>query len=216
MADIVKETSDVQINNMVQMLYLYQSATLRDCGLCGAIWAETIGVFAELRFTDRFHDLQDALLHHAVNNRGNAQRSCFAVGLGYLHAPDRTRVIAAELSSDEPDKIRFAQFCEIVYCPVVYSGSMASGVAFDRSVGQLDVFFALDDFHEAIEHLSGFAFRVQPVKDSFHIVILGVPNLSLLAFPFLLLRSQHRHPLLSVWIFFVILEAAFIVCSFSS
>ena len=32
---------------------------------------------------------------------------------------------------------------------------------------------------------------------------------------FLLLRSQHRHPLLSVWIFFVILEAVFVVSCFS-
>ena len=32
---------------------------------------------------------------------------------------------------------------------------------------------------------------------------------------FLLLRSQHRHLLLSVWIFFVILEAVFVVSCFS-
>lgn len=38
---------------------------------------------------------------------------------------------------------------------------------------------------------------------------------SLFTFPFLLPRSQHRHPLPSVWIFFVILEAVFVVFSFS-
>ena len=108
MADIVEEPLYVQIDYMIQMLYLNQSATLRYRCFCGTIWTETVGAFAEFRFTDRFHDLQDALLHHTVNNGGNAQRSCFAIGLGYLHTPNRPWVIFAELSPDEPDKICFA------------------------------------------------------------------------------------------------------------
>ena len=59
------------------------------------------------------------------------------------------------------------------------------------------------------------AFGVQTVKNDFHIVILRVADFSFLPFSFLLLRSQHRHPLLSVWIFFVILEAVFVVSCFS-
>lgn len=58
-------------------------------------------------------------------------------------------------------------------------------------------------------------FCIQPVKSTFHVVILRVADFSLFTFPFLLPRSQHRHPLPSVWIFFVILEAVFVVFSFS-
>ena len=55
---------------------------------------------------------------------------------------------------------------------------------------------------------------MQSVKSTYHIVILRIADFSLFRFLFLLFRSQHRHPLPSVWIFFVILEAAFIVYSF--
>lgn len=48
----------------------------------------------------------------------------------------------------------------------------------------------------------------------YHVIILRIADFSLFRFLFLLFRSQHRHPLPSVWIFFVILEAAFIVYSF--
>ena len=49
-------------------------------------------------------------------------------------------------------------------------------------------------------------FRCQGFKHNLH---------TSLQLYFLLLRSQHRHPLLSVWIFFVILEAVFVVSCFS-
>lgn len=43
--------------------------------------------------------------------------------------------------------------------------------------------------------------------------LYGIADFTLLGFLRLLLRSQHRHPPLSVWIFFVILEAVFVVFS---
>ena len=57
---------------------------------------------------------------------------------------------------------------------------------------------------------------IQSIKSTYHVIILRIADFSLFRFLFLLFRSQHRHPLPSVWIFFVILEAAFIVYSFFS
>ena len=58
--------------------------------------------------------------------------------------------------------------------------------------------------------MKGLAFQtvgIQTVKGALQVVILRVADFTLFRFVCLLLRSQHRHPLLSVWIFFVILEA---------
>lgn len=54
---------------------------------------------------------------------------------------------------------------------------------------------------------------IQTVKGTLQVVILRIADFTLFRFVCLLLRSQHRHPLLSVWIFFVILEAVFVVFS---
>lgn len=61
--------------------------------------------------------------------------------------------------------------------------------------------------------LSFQAVGVQTVKGAFQVVILRIADFTLFWFVCLLLQSQHRHPLLSVWIFFVILEAVFVVFS---
>lgn len=61
--------------------------------------------------------------------------------------------------------------------------------------------------------LSFQAVGIQTVKGALQVVILRIADFTLFWFVCLLLQSQHRHPLLSVWIFFVILEAAFVVFS---
>ena len=104
---------------------------------------------------------------------------------------------------------------QVFYCPPVHTSGITAGIHFDCPIGKLDVFFPLNDFHEVGKEFSISAFGVQTVKNDFHIVILRVADFSFLPFSFLLLRSQHRHPLLSVWIFFVILEAVFVVSCFS-
>lgn len=82
-------------------------------------------------------------------------------------------------------------------------------VPFDSSVCQFNVFFTLNDCHEVIECFAIPAFRIQRIKDGFHAVVFRVSDFSLLLFS--PLRSQHRHPLLSGWIFLVLLEAVFVV-----
>lgn len=61
--------------------------------------------------------------------------------------------------------------------------------------------------------LSFQAVGIQTVKGALQVVILRIADFTLFWFVCLLLQSQHRHPLLSVWIFFVILEAVFVVFS---
>lgn len=58
------------------------------------------------------------------------------------------------------------------------------------------IFSSLDDFHQMVEGFIFLTFCIQPVKSTFHVVILWVADFSLFTFPFLLPRSQHRHPLL--------------------
>ena len=82
-------------------------------------------------------------------------------------------------------------------------------VPFDSSVCQFNVFLTLNDCHEVIECFAIPAFRIHSIKDGFHAVVFRVSDFSLLLFS--PLRSQHRHPLLSGWIFLVLLEAVFVV-----
>lgn len=99
--------------------------------------------------------------------------------------------------------------CEISYCLLIYTRRFTSMVPFDSSVCQFNVFFTLNDCHEVIECFAIPAFRIQRIKDGFHAVVFRVSDFSLLLFS--PLRSQHRHPLLSGWIFLVLLEAVFVV-----
>ena len=86
---------------------------------------------------------------------------------------------------------------------------MTSLVALDGSIGQLDIIFAGNEPHQILKTLSLHAVSIQSVKSILQDKILRKEYLGLLGVKQLLLRSQHRHPPLSAWIFFVILEAAF-------
>jgi hypothetical protein len=122
-------------------------------------------------------------------------------------------MVIAELFLDEVDVFFLTEFSKVGYRPFIHTCSTTSRILLYRPVCQLNVFFALDDFHQMIEHLAFLAVRIQTVKGSFQSVILRVADFPLFWFPFLLLRSQHRHHPLSVQIFFVILEAVFVVFS---
>ena len=67
--------------------------------------------------------------------------------------------------------------------------------------------------HEVLKGLAVQAVSIQTVKDALQVVILRIADFALFWFALLLLRSQHRHPPLSVRIFFVILEAVFVMFS---
>ena len=90
---------------------------------------------------------------------------------------------------------------------------MTSLVALDGSIGQLDIIFAGNGPRQILKTLSLHAVSIQSVKCILQVIILRKAYFVLLGVTLLLLRSQHRHPPLSAWIFFVILEAAFVVFS---
>jgi len=47
MIDVIKETLNVNIHSIVQVLYLHQTAALRNGGFRRPVRAKTVGVFAE-------------------------------------------------------------------------------------------------------------------------------------------------------------------------
>ena len=103
MADIVKEAFNIEVNHMVQMLYLYQPHALCNSSLSGTVRAEPVGVLTEFCFTYRLHDLQNTLLYDPIHDSWNSQRSGLSIGLWYLHTLYWAWVIAAELLSYETD-----------------------------------------------------------------------------------------------------------------
>lgn len=198
------------------MLYLHEPAALCDSVLRGAVWPEAIGTFIESGLADRLQHLQNALLHNAVHNGGDAQRSELTVRFWDFHPPDRAGMIPTELFLDKPDECPLAHFGQVLDRPLIHAGSTASLIALDRSVSQPDIFFACNQLHQVLKYFALQAVCVQAVKGALQVVILRIADFTLFWFVCLLPRSQHRHPLLSGWIFFVILEAVFIMFSVST
>lgn len=103
MADIIKEAFNIEVNHMVQMLYLYQPHALRNSSLSGTVRAEPVGVLTEFCFTYRLHDLQNTLLYDPIYDSWNSQRSGLSIGLWYLHSPYGSWMIITELFPYETD-----------------------------------------------------------------------------------------------------------------
>ena len=92
--------------------------------------------------------------------------------LWYLHPPYGARMIIAELFPDEADVFFLTEFRKVGYRPFVHTCGITSCILLHRPVCKLDVFLALDDFHQMIEHLALDTVRIQSVKDFLHSVIL--------------------------------------------
>lgn len=90
---------------------------------------------------------------------------------------------------------------------------MTSLVAFDGPIGQLDIILTYNQPHQIVKSLTLQTVSIQVVKRTLQVIILRIADFVFPGSALLLLRSQHRHPPLSDWIFFVILEAAFVVFS---
>ena len=83
-------------------------------------------------------------------------------------------------------------------CPFIHAGSIASLVALDCPISQFAVFLTCNQAHEALKGLAVQAVSIQTVKDALQAIILRIADFALFRFVLLLLRSQHRHPPLSV------------------
>ena len=121
--------------------------------------------------------------------------------------------IPTELFLDKPDVLFLAKCGKVFDCPLIHAGSTASFVALNCPICQFDVFLTCNQAHEVLKGLAVQAVSIQTVKDALQVVILRIADFALFWFVLLLLRSQHRHPPLSVRIFFVILEAVFVMFS---
>ena len=213
MVYIVEEAVNVNVNRIIQVLYLHEPTALCYGVFRGAVRTEAVGTLMELCFTDWFKHLKNTLLYHTVNDCGNTQRSCFSVGLGNFHPLDRAGCVPTELFLNKPDELFLAKCSKVFDCPLIHAGRPTSLIALDCPVCQFDIFLTCDKVHEV---LKGFAIQtvgIQTVKCALQVVILRIADFALFRFVLLLLRSQHRHPPLSVRIFFVILEAVFVVFS---
>ena len=94
---------NIEVNHMVQMLYLYQPHALRNSSLSGTVRAEPVGVLTEFCFTYRLHDLQNTLLYDPIHDSWNSQRSGLSIGLWYFHSPYGSWMIITELFPYETD-----------------------------------------------------------------------------------------------------------------
>lgn len=197
----------------MQVLYLHEPAALRDSVFRGAVWPEAVGTLVELGLTDGLQYLQDTLLNDTVYNGGNPQRPCFAVGLWDLHPSYRAGLVPTELFLNQPDEPFFLHGGKVPDGPFIHTGSTAPFISLDGPICQLDVFLTGNQAHEVLKHFSIQAICIQTVKGALQVIVLRIADFASLGFLRLLLRSQHRHPPLSVWIFFVILEAVFVVFS---
>ena len=107
---------------------------------------------------------------------------------------ENVKVIAEETATDI---LVLTEFSKVLYRPSIHAGSITAVIPFDGTVCQLDVFIGSDDIHQVCEDFSVPTVGIQFVKSFLQIVILRITDFTAFWFVSLLLRSQHRHPLLS-------------------
>ena len=64
---VVKEAVYIQVNRIVQMLYLHEPTALCDSVFRGAVWAKTIGTLVKLCFAYRFHCFHPKILNDLLS-----------------------------------------------------------------------------------------------------------------------------------------------------
>ena len=81
MVNIVKESFNIELNNIMQMHSLHKLIGSMDYVFHRAVRSETIAVLAEFCFTDWLHDLLDTLLYKPVPYTRDAEWAHFSIRL---------------------------------------------------------------------------------------------------------------------------------------
>ena len=123
--------------NIVICIFLYACAI---AFFCASVWSETITMFMELRFTDRFQYLQHTLLHQPVHDCGNPKRTGFPIPFWYLHPADTLRSVPPEFSLYLIHQLFVSQLFNVVDCLFVCSRCMASWILFQIPICHTDIF----------------------------------------------------------------------------
>ena len=79
--NIVKESFNIELNDIMQMHSLHELIGSVDYVFYRAVWSEPITVFTKFRFTDWFHNLLDTLLYKPVPYTRDAQWTHFPIWL---------------------------------------------------------------------------------------------------------------------------------------
>jgi hypothetical protein len=112
------------------------------------VWPETVAVFVEFCFADRFQNLLDTLLDQSVLNGGNPQRPHFAVVFFYLDPADRVGFEVCQPALDVCHQFLWLSVAQIYNSGVIYALCPAAFVPFDAAICKQDVLLACNQWKQ--------------------------------------------------------------------
>lgn len=205
MVYMVKESLDIDVHYIVQMLLLHLEVGRCDGMLTSSVGSEAEASFMELCLADRFQNLKDALLNETVRDGGDSKGPCFAVSLGDFHSADTLGLIPAKFILDVSDEFSCIPFIQVPDGPVVCSRCSASGVFADVPIGQHDVAGGTHEWDQIGEGTAPAAFVVQLVQCALHLVVFCVSQF-LLCQCFVWFTQSQRDFLSEIPLFLVLRE----------
>ena len=174
MVDIIEESFNVYIHNIVHVLHLNQLHALCDSVFSRPVWTETITSFKELRFAYGVKHLQNCLLYHSVPYGWYSKWTFLAVRLRYLHPPYRLWVVTFQLVSHSADNLISWTFFNVSDSKLVRARSITTIVPLEVTICQQDVLFRSDNLHKVGENFSILTSCIQIVEYCCHIIIFSV------------------------------------------
>ena len=96
----LKETFNIYINDVMKLTMVNQELYPCHSMMSRPQGSETVAMFEELRFYNRFENLFEALLDHSIQDAWNPKRSPFSILFLNPFSSNLLRVIVSKFGSD--------------------------------------------------------------------------------------------------------------------
>lgn len=119
-----------------------------------SIWAESIAVLIEFRFTDWLQHLLDTLLNDTVFHGGDTQRTHTPIWFGDFHAANCVRMKILQPFPHIGNQFFRLFFSHLYDGGRVYAFGLTALISLDGTVGQQDILLTGYQLHQLCENFA--------------------------------------------------------------